>query len=72
MAQQHLVACGECAKAYTALGSDLAEMKFTEPPARDAAYGHRVWESLASSLPVLDFSAEAACEPGLPARDRPR
>lgn len=52
--QQHLVACAECAKAYISLGSDLADMKFAEAPARDAAYGHRVWESLAGSLPAYE------------------
>jgi hypothetical protein len=50
--QQHLFACAECAKAYGALGSDLADMKFAEAPPRDSAYGHRVWESLAASLPA--------------------
>ncbi len=52
--QQHLMACAECAKAYSALGSDLADMKFADAPARDAAYGHRVWESLAGSLPAYE------------------
>jgi hypothetical protein len=51
-AKQHLLACAECAKAYSGLGSDLADMKFAEAPARDAAYGHRVWESIAGSLPA--------------------
>ena len=31
--QQHLLACAECAKTYSALGSDLADMKFAEAPA---------------------------------------
>ena len=52
--QQHLLACAECAKAYSALGSDLADMKFAEAPARDSAYGHRVWESLAGSLAAYE------------------
>jgi hypothetical protein len=52
--QQHLLACAECAKAYSALGSDLADMKFAEVPVRDRAYGHRVWESLAGSLPAYE------------------
>jgi hypothetical protein len=52
--QQHLQACAECAKAYHTLGSDLADMKFAEAPARDAAYGHRVWESIAGSLPAYE------------------
>jgi hypothetical protein len=52
--QQHLLACAECAKAYSSLGSDLADMKIAEAPARDAAYGHRVWESIAGSLPAYE------------------
>jgi hypothetical protein len=52
--QQHLQACAECAKAYSGLGSDLADMKFAEAPARDAAYGHRVWASIAGSLPAYE------------------
>jgi hypothetical protein len=53
-AQQHLAACAECAKAYSSVGSDLADMKFAAAPARDAAYGHRVWESIAGSLPAYE------------------
>jgi hypothetical protein len=52
--QQHLQACAECAKAYSGLGSDMADMKFAEAPTRDAAYGHRVWESIADSLPAYE------------------
>jgi hypothetical protein len=52
--QQHLQACAECARAYSALGSDLSDMKFAEAPARDAAYGHRVWQSIAGSLPAYE------------------
>jgi hypothetical protein len=52
--QQHLQACAECAKAYHTLGSDLADMKFAEAPARDAAYGHRVWESIVGLLPTYE------------------
>jgi hypothetical protein len=52
--QQHLQACAECAKAYHTLGTDLADMKFAEAPARDAAYGHCVWESIAGSLPAYE------------------
>jgi hypothetical protein len=48
--QQHLSACAECARAYSSLGSDLTDMKFAAAPARDAAYGYRVWESIAGSL----------------------
>jgi hypothetical protein len=52
--QQHLQACSECAKAYSSLGADLADMKFAQAPARDAAYGHRVWESIAGSLSAYE------------------
>jgi len=47
----HLAACAQCAKAYAALRSDLAEMRFREAPARDALYGNRVWESISALLP---------------------
>jgi hypothetical protein len=46
----HLEECAECAKAYAALKSDVAEMDFPEPPERDASYGVRVWASLAPLL----------------------
>jgi hypothetical protein len=46
----HLEGCAECSKAYAALQSDLAEMKFAEPPELDAFYGERVWASLSGSL----------------------
>jgi len=52
--QQHIASCAECAKAYSALGSDLADMKFAEEPVRDAAFGRRVWESIADSLPAYE------------------
>jgi hypothetical protein len=48
----HLFACPECEKAYGALQLELAEMKFAEPPARDAEYGQRVWERLEGRLPI--------------------
>jgi hypothetical protein len=48
---RHLEACAECASAYAELKSDLAELKFPEPPERDAAYGQKMWASLAPSLP---------------------
>jgi hypothetical protein len=50
--EKHFVACADCEKAYGALQLDLAEMKFREPPARDASYGERVWESLEGRLPA--------------------
>jgi hypothetical protein len=49
-AEWHLEGCAECSKAYAALESDLAEMKFAEPPELDAFYEDRVWASLSGSL----------------------
>jgi hypothetical protein len=51
---RHLAACDECAQAYAELKSDLAEMKPIEAPMRDAAYGERVWDAIADSLPVYE------------------
>ena len=53
-AGQHLEACAQCAEAYAELRSDLEAMKFSEPPARDAAYGERVWQSISGSLPAYE------------------
>jgi hypothetical protein len=47
---KHLESCAECAKAYAALKSDMAEMEFPEPPDRDDSYGARKWASLAPLL----------------------
>jgi hypothetical protein len=52
--ERHLVRCAACAEAYAALQSDLAAMVFPAPPARDAAYGERVWASISTSLPRLE------------------
>jgi hypothetical protein len=51
-AAQHLEVCSECARAYADLKNDLAELKPVEPPMPDAAYGERVWNAIADSLPV--------------------
>jgi hypothetical protein len=48
--KRHLEGCAECSHYYTALQSDLAEMKFAEPPHRDDLYGEKVWASLSRSL----------------------
>lgn len=48
--EQHMEQCAPCARAYTDLKSDLAEMRFPEPPARDDSYGERVWQSISPSL----------------------
>jgi hypothetical protein len=50
-AAQHLEECGECARAYADLKNDLGELKPLEPPALDVAYGERVWQAIAPSLP---------------------
>jgi hypothetical protein len=49
-ADEHLVACETCAEAYAALSWDLGEVKVMQAPARDEAYGDRVWGSLGSRL----------------------
>jgi len=51
-ARRHVENCAECGQAYAALRTDLEEMEFAQPPARDADYGERVWESLAPGLPA--------------------
>ncbi len=48
----HLDGCVSCSRAYDALRADLAEMKFVDPPARDAFYGESVWASLSDLLPA--------------------
>jgi hypothetical protein len=48
---RHLESCAECAHAYAALQSDLAEVGKVEPPERDSAYGARVWQSIGPLLP---------------------
>jgi hypothetical protein len=53
-ASRHLEQCVACAEAYAALESDLALITPAEPPARDAAYGERVWRSIAPCLPVYE------------------
>jgi len=50
--ERHLAACGECAQAFAELKRDLADVNRMEAPARDEAYGQRVWASIAPLLPV--------------------
>jgi len=53
-AVRHLEECGECARAYADLKSDLAvlqPLELLDPPVRDAAYGERVWQAIADALP---------------------
>jgi hypothetical protein len=53
-ASRHLEHCVACAEAYAALESDLALVTPAEPPARDAAYGARVWASISGTLPRFE------------------
>jgi hypothetical protein len=53
-ASRHLAGCAQCARAYAELESDLAAVEAIEPPLRDAAYGDRLWQSLAPILPVYE------------------
>jgi hypothetical protein len=53
-AKRHREGCAECSNSYTAIESDLADMKFAEPPGRDAGYGEKVWASLSGSLPAYE------------------
>jgi hypothetical protein len=54
--KRHLEGCTECSNTYSAIKSDLAEMKFAEPPGRDAGYGEKVWASLSGSLPAYELA----------------
>ena len=49
--EEHLHACSTCAETFAELQGDLAAIKATEPPMRDAAYDDRVWTLLTGSLP---------------------
>jgi hypothetical protein len=53
-ASRHLAGCAQCTRAYAELESDLASVKAIEPPLLDAAYGDRLWQSLAPFLPVYE------------------
>jgi len=62
-AKRHLEGCAECSKAYAGLQSDLAEMKFADPPELDAFYGERVWASLSGSLHAYRAPASSCWHP---------
>jgi hypothetical protein len=64
-AAEHLASCPECAQAFRALRSDLDEFCAVEPPARDAAYGEQVWQSLRSSLPLYEKPKRSWLHPTL-------
>jgi hypothetical protein len=53
-AMRHLEACAECTEDFAAFKSDLDALRSAELPARDAAYGERVWRSIAPCLPVYE------------------
>ncbi|MGD0734944.1 MAG: hypothetical protein ABR976_07340 [Terracidiphilus sp.] len=50
--EEHLAACEACAETYAALSWDLGEIKVVQAPARDEAYGERVWATLEPKLVV--------------------
>jgi hypothetical protein len=52
--EHHLHECNVCAEAYTMLRHDLASIKPSIVPTRDASYGEQVWQSLRNSLPVYE------------------
>lgn len=51
-AMEHVRTCAACSGAYAALRGDLAHVGRVEPPPRDEAYGERVWQAIAGSLPA--------------------
>ena len=60
---RHLDSCAECARAYEALQSDLADMHPLEPPARPAEYGEQVWHAIASAVPTMHASSRRRWQP---------
>ena len=64
-AGKHLKTCTECAEAYAALRIDMDEMKFAVPPARDPAYGERVWQSIGPFLPAYHVRNQSWLDIGL-------
>lgn len=47
---QHLRECGDCARNYSAVIRDLAEISAPVTPMRDEEYGRAVWDSIRGSL----------------------
>jgi hypothetical protein len=68
--EQHLAGCRECAQSFAELRRDLAAVDRAEAPARDAGYGERVWESIASSLPAYGREKRRWWSTGWPASSR--
>jgi hypothetical protein len=52
--EEHFAVCMECERAYGAVQSDLAEMKFPNPPERPSGYGDTVWKVLQNQLPAYE------------------
>ena len=51
---EHLRACDDCARAYSALTTDLFAIRPSPTPVRDSDYGSHVWQSIRSSLPAYE------------------
>jgi len=56
---RHLEVCSACLASYAALRSDLGEAANLQVPARDGAYGERVWQSIRASLPIYESRPKA-------------
>ena len=52
--ESHLHTCNVCAENYATLQQDLASIKSSAVPVRDAFYGDQVWQSLRNSVPVYE------------------
>jgi hypothetical protein len=63
--EEHFAACCECEEAYGAVQSDLAEMKFADPPPRPPDYGHAVWAGLQQQLPAYEVRKHSWLGAGL-------
>jgi hypothetical protein len=50
--ERHLEHCADCLQAFAELKRDLGDLEHVEAPARDEAYGERVWAAIAPLLPV--------------------
>ena len=63
--EEHFAVCMECDQAYRALQADLAEMKFSDPPARSQDYGESVWQALRNQLPAYEIQRRSWLSTGL-------
>jgi hypothetical protein len=62
---EHFAVCGECEKSYSALQSDLVEMRFPSPPPRSEDYGESVWQALRNQLPAYEVRKRSWLSTGL-------